>query len=213
MIQLSPNTYYRARDGQKAFVSGRCPNPDRRLRYPWVGWVNGLIYTWDDHGKADGSLKCPRDLIAVWVDRPADEPGWEIVDDDSEDLRIGWQISENGGGWMPVVRLGFRVTLGEYHRARPGNTYFFRRPVKTKPDPVQVTESECSPVMPPDEPRIGVIRLRRVNNIYYEDGVGMFVKTEEWVKDSPGHCRMVSNKAVLEVYTEAGWLPVPVVNE
>jgi len=51
-LQLKPNTFYRTRLGELAYVAGKCPfmpYPD----LPWVGWINDecpIPETWGDEG-------------------------------------------------------------------------------------------------------------------------------------------------------------------
>ena len=68
MLILKPNTYYKTRDGRKAFVGFRHPSNG------WVGYIETEPYshTWLDNGRwCSTKEEFCRDLISEWTDAPA----------------------------------------------------------------------------------------------------------------------------------------------
>lgn len=63
-IQPKPNTYYKTRDGRKAFVGFRIPGMNRSC--PWVGRIDACVYTWVENGSYRLDSESPEDLIAEW---------------------------------------------------------------------------------------------------------------------------------------------------
>ncbi len=97
-IQLKPNTYYKTRDGRKAFIGFQIPESNHI--YPWIGYIVGTVsvYTWAENGSYNPNLESPEDLIAEWT-----EPK----------LRA-WKPEEVPlGAVMKVKRSGYRSLITE----------------------------------------------------------------------------------------------------
>lgn len=128
-MQLQPDTYYRTRRGEKVYIFGEHP-----FKPGWFVGVhdNGSLKTWRASGAYlhEGDGESYLDLIAVWRDRPADEPGWEIVDDDDAVVEKGWEITTEGG-WNPCENtVGCRVCD---MRTFASTYYWYRRPAPPPP--------------------------------------------------------------------------------
>ena len=119
MLTLKPNTYYKTRDGRKAFVGFRHPSNG------WVGYIETEPYshTWLDNGRwCSTKEEFCRDLIAEWTDAP--EIGsneWAIALPAGTKIRwkdwpVGtWTARSGGGLWCTngtTLRIPGDPTLG-----------------------------------------------------------------------------------------------------
>lgn len=74
-MKIQAGKFYRTRDGRKV---GPMRNSDRGSSgaYPFVATHTGQSWTADGHYWVSGTLPSPADLIAEWVELPADVTPW-----------------------------------------------------------------------------------------------------------------------------------------